>query len=92
MRLESGQELPDVEIAYETWGTLNADASNAVLIEHALTGDSHAAGEIEPGHPSPGWWDDLIGPGKALDTDELFVVVPNVLGGCQGSTDRKSVV
>ena len=91
VRLESGQELPDVEIAYETWGTLNADASNAVLIEHALTGDSHAAGEIEPGHPSPGWWDDLIGPGKALDTDELFVVVPNVLGGCQGSTGPASL-
>ncbi|EHR60523.1 homoserine O-acetyltransferase MetX [Saccharomonospora cyanea] len=90
LRLESGQELPGVEIAYETWGTLNADASNAVLIEHALTGDSHAAGDIEPGHPSPGWWDGLIGPGKALDTDELFVVVPNVLGGCQGSTGPAS--
>ncbi|EIE98424.1 homoserine O-acetyltransferase MetX [Saccharomonospora glauca] len=91
LRLESGRELPGVEIAYETWGKLNADGSNAVLVEHALTGDSHAAGDVQPGHPSPGWWDGLIGPGKALDTDELFVVVPNVLGGCQGSTGPASL-
>ncbi len=61
-----------------------------MLVEHALTGDSHAAGATGPGHPSSGWWDGLIGPGKALDTDELFVVVPNVLGGCQGSTGPAS--
>ncbi|EID52856.1 homoserine O-acetyltransferase MetX [Saccharomonospora xinjiangensis] len=91
LRLESGGQLPGVEIAYETWGTLNADRSNAVLVEHALTGDSHAAGDVEPGHPSPGWWDGLIGQGKALDTGELFVVVPNVLGGCQGSTGPASL-
>jgi homoserine O-acetyltransferase len=75
-----------VEIAYETWGTLNADASNAVLVCHALTGDSHAAGPLVDGHATAGWWDALIGPGKALDTDRWFVVCANVLGGCQGST------
>ncbi|WP_026453702.1 homoserine O-acetyltransferase MetX [Saccharomonospora iraqiensis] len=90
LRVESGAEIGEVDIAYETWGTLNADRSNAVLVEHALTGDSHAAGPEEPGHPAPGWWDGLIGPGRALDTDELFVVVTNVLGGCQGSTGPAS--
>jgi len=75
-----------VDVAYETWGTLDDDASNAVLVCHALTGDSHAAGPLHEGHPSGGWWDGLIGPGRALDTNELFVVCPNVLGGCQGST------
>ncbi|KJK49606.1 homoserine acetyltransferase [Lentzea aerocolonigenes] len=76
--------LPGFQLAYETWGTLNAEASNAVLVLHALTGDSHVAGGVEPGHPTPGWWDALIGPGKPLDG--FFVVAPNVLGGCQGST------
>jgi homoserine O-acetyltransferase len=90
LALEAGGVLPGFELAYETWGTLDSDASNAVLIEHALTGDSHAVGEVEPGHPSPGWWDGLIGPGRALNTDELFVVVPNVIGGCQGSTGPAS--
>ncbi|NKQ58085.1 homoserine O-acetyltransferase [Amycolatopsis sp. K13G38] len=90
LRLEAGGTL-DFELAYETWGTLNADGSNAVLVQHALTGDSHAAGEAGPGHPTAGWWDGLIGPGRALDTDELFVVAPNVLGGCQGSTGPASL-
>lgn len=81
IRTEAGGLLPAFSLAYETWGTLNSDASNAVLVEHALTGDSHAAG---PGHVTPGWWDGLIGPGKVLDTDEFFVVVPNVLGGSMG--------
>ncbi|GAA2229679.1 homoserine O-acetyltransferase MetX [Streptomyces nogalater] len=88
--LESGGELPGVRLAFETWGTLAADRSNAVLVLHALTGDSHAAGPAGPGHPSPGWWDALIGPGRALDTDRWFVVAPNVLGGCQGSTGPAS--
>ncbi|MGK5529523.1 homoserine O-acetyltransferase MetX [Streptomyces sp. URMC 129] len=88
--LESGGELPGVRLAYETWGRLAADASNAVLVLHALTGDSHAAGPAGPGHPTPGWWDRLIGPGRALDTDRWFVVAPNVLGGCQGSTGPAS--
>ena len=84
--VENGSVLRDVTVAYETWGTLNADASNAVLVCHAWTGDSHAAGRSKPGHPAPGWWDDIIGPGKYIDTDRWFVVCPNVLGGCQGST------
>jgi len=76
--------LPGFQLAYETWGTLNAEASNAVLVLHALTGDSHVSGGVEPGHPTPGWWEALIGPGRPLDG--FFVVAPNVLGGCQGST------
>lgn len=88
--LEGGGHLDSFEIAYETWGELDAAASNAVLVCHALTGDSHAAGPSGEGHPTPGWWDDLIGPGRALDTSELFVVCMNVLGGCQGSTGPAS--
>ncbi|MFG2535887.1 homoserine O-acetyltransferase [Streptomyces sp. NPDC048511] len=88
--LESGATLPGVRLAYETWGRLAPDGSNAVLVLHALTGDSHAAGPAGPGHPSAGWWDALIGPGRALDTDRWFVVAPNVLGGCQGSTGPSS--
>ncbi|MEU9851526.1 homoserine O-acetyltransferase [Streptomyces sp. NPDC047985] len=88
--LEAGGRLPDVRLAYETWGRLAPDRSNAVLVLHALTGDSHAAGPAGPGHPTPGWWDALIGPGRALDTDHWFVVAPNVLGGCQGSTGPAS--
>lgn len=87
---EGGGLLPQIDIAYETWGTLNESGSNAVLVCHALTGDSHAAGKMAPGHPSDGWWDDLIGPGKAIDTDRFFVVCSNVLGGCQGSTGPAS--
>ncbi|CAO0832110.1 putative acyltransferase OS=Streptomyces microflavus OX=1919 GN=metX PE=3 SV=1 [Streptomyces microflavus] len=88
--LESGVRLPGVRLAYETWGQRAADGSNAVLVLHALTGDSHAAGPAGPGHPAPGWWDPLVGPGRALDTDRWFVVAPNVLGGCQGSTGPSS--
>ncbi|WP_454338164.1 homoserine O-acetyltransferase MetX [Streptomyces glaucescens] len=88
--LESGGELPGVRLAFETWGRLAPDRSNAVLVLHALTGDSHVAGPAEPGHPTPGWWDGLVGPGRALDTDHWFVVAPNVLGGCQGSTGPSS--
>ncbi|MBQ0854557.1 homoserine O-acetyltransferase [Streptomyces sp. BH-SS-21] len=88
--LEAGGELPGVRLAFETWGQLAPDRSNAVLVLHALTGDSHAAGHAEPGHPTAGWWDALIGPGRALDTDRWFVVAPNVLGGCQGSTGPSS--
>ncbi|MFF8594399.1 homoserine O-acetyltransferase [Streptomyces sp. NPDC015220] len=88
--LEAGGELPDVRLAFETWGRLAPDRSNAVLVLHALTGDSHAAGAAGPGHPSSGWWDGLIGAGRALDTDRWFVVAPNVLGGCQGSTGPSS--
>ena len=83
--------LRDVTVAYETWGELDADGANAVLVCHALTGDSHAAGGPAPGHPTPGWWDGLIGPGRALDTDRYFVVCVNVLGGCQGTTGPASL-
>ena len=89
--LEGGGTLPSVVMVYETWGTLSAAADNAVLVCHALTGDSHAAGAAGHGHPTPGWWDDLIGPGRVLDTDRWFVVCVNVLGGCQGSTGPSSI-
>jgi homoserine O-acetyltransferase/O-succinyltransferase len=88
--LEAGGNLPSATIAYETWGTLAPDASNAVLVLHALTGDSHAAGPAGPGHGDVGWWDGTIGPGGAIDTDRFFVVCPNVLGGCQGTTGPSS--
>ncbi|MFG2633275.1 homoserine O-acetyltransferase [Streptomyces sp. NPDC048362] len=88
--LETGGELPEVRLAFETWGRLASDRSNAVLVLHALTGDSHVGGAAGPGHPTPGWWDALLGPGRPLDTDRWFVVAPNVLGGCQGSTGPSS--
>lgn len=91
LALDGGITLPDVTIAYETWGTLAPDGSNAILLCHAWTGDSHAAGPSGKGHPSAGWWDDAIGPGRALDTDRYFVVCSNVLGGCQGSTGPASL-
>jgi homoserine O-acetyltransferase len=81
-----------VRLAFETWGRLAPDRSNAVLVLHALTGDSHVAGAAGPGHPTPGWWGPLVGPGLALDTDRWFVVAPNVLGGCQGSTGPASLL
>jgi homoserine O-acetyltransferase len=91
LRLERGGHLPSVRVAYETWGRLNAAGDNAVLVEHALTGDSHVEGPAGPGHLTPGWWDGLVGPGRPLDTGELFVVAANVLGGCQGSTGPSSL-
>jgi homoserine O-acetyltransferase len=88
--LEGGGQLHDLTIAFETWGTLAEDASNAILVCHALTGDSHASGPAGEGHLTPGWWGDLIGPGRPLDTDRWFVVCANVLGGCQGSVGPAS--
>lgn len=85
--LESGASL-DVRVAYETWGTF--DGSNAVLVLHALTGDSHVRGPDGPGHRSPGWWDGVVGPGRGIDTDRFFVVCANILGGCQGTTGPAS--
>lgn len=82
--LELGGRLSQVHCAFETWGTLDADASNAVLICHAVSGDSHAARHDDD--DDSGWWDELIGPGKAVDTNRFFVVCPNVLGGCRGTT------
>ncbi|MEM1099240.1 MAG: homoserine O-acetyltransferase, partial [Planctomycetota bacterium] len=89
LALELGGELPNVEVAYETWGRLNADASNAVLVCHAISGDSHAARHKEG--DDPGWWDVLIGPGRPIDTDKFFVVCSNVLGGCRGTTGPGSI-
>lgn len=89
--LELGGSLPEVRVAYETFGTLDPGGGNAVLVLHALTGDSHVAGSDGPGHRTPGWWDGLVGPGKPLDTDRWFVVCPNVLGGCQGTTGPASL-
>ena len=90
LALEAGGALPQVRIAYETWGTLNAQRDNAILVEHALTGDSHVSGPAGVGHPTPGWWHGLIGPGRPLDTDQWFVVASNVIGGCQGTTGPSS--
>ena len=83
LELEAGGHLPDVTLAYETWGTLNSDGSNAVLIQHALTGSTHVTrGDSE----EEGWWEQLAGPGAPVDTDRFFVVSINILGGCYGST------
>jgi len=90
LTLEAGGSIPGLTVAYETWGVLDPERSNAVLVLHALTGDSHATGPAGPGHPTPGWWDALIGPGAPIDTDRHFVVCPNVLGGCQGTTGPAS--
>ncbi len=87
LELEAGGFLPDVTLAYETWGTLNADGSNAILIEHALTGSTHVTrGDSD----EPGWWEQLAGPGAPVDTDRFFVVSINILGGCYGSTGPSS--
>ncbi len=88
--LEAGGGLPSVRVAYETWGTLDDERSNAVLVLHALTGDSHVVGPEGPGHRVGGWWEGLIGPGAPINTDRWFVVAPNVLGGCPGSTGPSS--
>ena len=82
--LENGDRLERLQVTYETWGELNEDRDNAVLICHALSGDSHAASHGEG--DDAGWWELLIGPGKAIDTDRFFVVCSNVLGGCRGTT------
>lgn len=90
VRLDSGHLIPAVRLAYQTWGTLNDAGDNAVLVLHALTGDQHVVGEAGPDQPTPGWWPELIGPGRPLDTDRWFVIAPNVLGGCRGSTGPSS--
>jgi homoserine O-acetyltransferase len=88
--LDSGQRLGPVTLAYETYGTLNSEKSNAILIFHALSGDAHAAGKHHPNDAKPGWWDSMIGPGKAFDTDRYFVICANTIGGCRGSTGPSS--
>jgi len=90
LQLARGTVLAPVEVAYETYGTLSPARDNAVFICHALTGDAHAAG-YHVGDKRPGWWDNLIGPGRPLDTDRFFVVCANLLGGCQGTTGPSSI-
>ena len=90
IKLESGKELREVEVAYETYGDLNSDKDNAILLLHALTGDAHAAGYHE-GDKKPGWWNDMVGSGKAFDTDKYFVICSNMLGGCKGTTGPSSI-
>jgi homoserine O-acetyltransferase/O-succinyltransferase len=90
LQLECGKTLGPVTLAYETYGRLNADKSNAILVCHALSGDAHAAG-VHKGENNPGWWEDMIGPGQAFDTDRYFVISSNVIGGCKGSTGPSSI-
>ena len=89
--LECGQTLKNIELTYETYGELNSDASNAILICHALSGNHHAAGYYKDKNERLGWWDALIGPNKAIDTNKYFVVCPNNIGGCHGSTGPSSI-
>jgi homoserine O-acetyltransferase/O-succinyltransferase len=86
-----GGYLEEVTLAYETWGELDSSGENAILIVHALTGDSHCAGGVSEAYRRGGWWDEMVGPGRPVDTDEHFVVCSNVLGGCSGSTGPASV-
>ena len=88
--LDGGATLAPVEVAYETYGALNAQKSNAILILHAFSGDAHAAG-VSPETGKPGWWDNMIGPGKAFDTNKYFVICSNVLGGCRGTTGQMCI-
>ncbi|ORB85798.1 homoserine O-acetyltransferase [Mycobacterium kansasii] len=91
LRLESGAVIDDVCIAVQRWGTLSANRDNVVMVLHALTGDSHITGPAGPGHPTPGWWDGVAGPGAPIDTDRWCAVATNVLGGCRGSTGPSSL-
>ncbi|MBW2336617.1 MAG: homoserine O-acetyltransferase [Deltaproteobacteria bacterium] len=86
MVLESGARVGPLTLAYETCGTLNEDKSNVILILHALSGDSHVAGYYTPDDEKPGWWDNMVGPGKGIDTDKYFIVCSNIIGSCMGST------
>ncbi len=92
LHLRSGATLESFTLAYETYGTLNVDKSNAILLCHALSGDAHVAGyHTDDPAERPGWWDDAVGPGKLFDTDRYFVICSNVIGGCQGSTGPSSL-
>ena len=92
IELSSGDVLEGVEIAYDTWGTLNDDKSNVILIEHALSGNSHAADAYRKGRFAEGWWNRMVGPGKAIDTRKYYVICTNVIGGCSGSTGPSSII
>ena len=89
--LDSGEKLRNVNIRYETYGTLSENADNAILVEHALTGDAHLAGYHSVNDKKPGWWDTMVGPGKPIDTDKFFIVCSNIIGGCSGSTGPRSI-
>ncbi|RJO72200.1 homoserine O-acetyltransferase [Nocardia panacis] len=91
VRLESGAVIPDVHLAVQRWGAARPALDNVVLVEHALTGDSHVVGPPDDIHPLAGWWDGMVGPGAPLDTDEWCVIATNVLGGCVGSTGPSSL-
>src|SRR5688500_6953653 len=91
LRLQTGAELAPITLAYETYGTLNERRDNALLVMHALSGDAHAAGRHATTDRKPGWWNDMIGPGRAFDTDQYFVLCVNVIGGCKGSTGPSSI-
>jgi len=91
LNLESGKQLPLVRLAYESWGELSPAKDNAVLVLHALTGDSHTVGNSGKAHPTAGWWNGVIGPDLYIDTNKYFVITPNALGGCQGSTGPSSL-
>lgn len=88
--LDSGRSFFPITVAYETLGTLSADKRNAILICHALTGDSHVAGKYAASDKKPGWWDTMVGPGKAFDTNKYFIICSNILGGCKGTTGPSS--
>ena len=90
LALDCGVVLAPVDVAYESYGTLNADKSNAILVLHAFSGDAHAAG-VSKEEGKPGWWDDMIGPGKGFDTDKYFVLCSNVISGCRGTTGPSSI-
>src|SRR5579875_2954923 len=90
LTLDCGVTLMDVDVAYETYGTLNADRTNAILVLHAFSGDAHAAG-ISRETGQPGWWSTMVGPGLAFDTERYFVISSNVLGGCRGTTGPGSI-
>ena len=91
LQLDCGKELKKIELVYETYGSLNEQKDNAVLICHALSGDHHAAGFNSPEDKKPGWWDVCIGPGKPFDTNKFFIVCPNNIGGCKGSSGPNTV-
>ncbi|WP_268884926.1 homoserine O-acetyltransferase MetX [Lolliginicoccus suaedae] len=91
LRMENGATLPDVTLALQRWGEVSPNGDNVILALHALTGDSHVTGPADANHPSPGWWDGLIGPGAVVDTNEWCVLSANAVGGCQGSTGPGSL-
>ena len=91
IKLESGISFGPITVAYETYGKLNENKDNAILVFHALSGDAHAAGYNSPDDKKPGWWDDMIGPEKGFDTEKYFIISSNILGGCKGTTGPSSI-